>query len=293
MSVRPQVSISYNVIISPHICRLKTAFEHEATRLADVNAWPLLPNPITIIIFDMTKDGADWNHLSMAAILNKVKDSTTALTTCNSTKPLKIGVSSTFFVSGLGARLVALGASEEDAIFYSLAHEIHHLDECDRQNKCDIKYDNSESSLAGAVQPHLSAHWQAVFQTLTEKFTDDEKICNDALDAGHIANEAAADLSAIFWMRKAGLDWKEFSRRLVALRRKDIGTLWHRLRNKLKRDKVRKRPYMIARTLEAERGKEFSDIREIHARCWKIAVAKLSRSRHVSGDLRRTLKDLP
>lgn len=172
-------------------------------------------------------------------------------------------------------QLRKLKACEEDIALYLLAHEIHHIDECERMAACGIKYGHSDSALAGGARADFPPPWKAAVQALTEEYpiigVDQSGLLRTA---GDIANEAAADLSALFWMKQSERDWESFANRLISARASGTAPLSRLERFIENLHGMTTRNYDIAEPLSKIVANGLPDLPTVYAECWEMAMNK-------------------
>jgi hypothetical protein len=187
----------------------------------------------------------------------------------------EILISSDFFKTGAGGRLVELGASRfldrgrerrilEVAIHF-LAHESHHIDEVERMGSCGILFNQRETHFAGAARDDFPEDWKDALRSLACEYPTPEKIPDSLVTASHIVNEAAADLVGIYWLRKIPKfesTWKSFLQRLIQFRRgeREISLAAGKLEP----------AYDIADAIETIVESGISHINEIYEKTWEL-----------------------
>lgn len=173
----------------------------------------------------------------------------------------EIEISLNIFEEDAPKKLLGLGASRQDIALHFLGHEIHHLDEIERQNKCGIRLGRQHSAFAGAARPEFDEPWLDALRVYTEHFSNDTPQPASLLDAGETANEAAADLVGLYWMARArpakAVD--RFASILVRFRRSE-------------RALPKSRSYDTAAIIEAVFARHPQSPQAIHEACWARAV---------------------
>lgn len=242
-----------------------------------LGAWPKRCGPYSIVIVDeqttcgllasnenddpTTGMATRW-HRDRAAPLDQIRR--------RKADSMAISVSVDFLTVGGASQLAGLGAVEEEIIFHSLAHEIHHLDEAERLSKCGLETPALRVKLALAVRPELPADCQAAVKRFSE-LHNDKALGTDSIltKAGDIADECCADLTGLHWLGLANLpapnNWPNFANALANFRLIDF--------------QQDKRNYDIAAELNAALGLPvFPSLSDIHALTfeWAINVAKAS-----------------
>lgn len=289
----PSVAVATDLKKNTIAEALRARMESAAIALDNIQAWPECVGEISIVVVGKDLGDTKYRGMSMGTTLNIDASAPRGVIRREAGTVVEIRASVNFFVDEIGARLASPESGEDDVAFYALAHEIHHIDECERMAACGIDYQNRTSSLAGAARPDFPEEWKAAICQLTSAFPL-EKGCPDLFKtAGDIANEASADLSALYWMRRAGRDWKAFADRLMALRTQDFAA--RKPSSGLFRfgGKQRHRAYDIAEALALGVATGLVDLPSTHALCWMKAVEKLLESGDLRPPLRPLLRSLP
>lgn len=182
-------------------------------KLHKLGAWPKHCGAYSIVIVDeqttcglpasngnddpITGMGTRW-HSDPAAPMAQIRR--------RRVDPMAISVSVDFLTIGAAARLAALGGVEEEIILHSLAHEIHHLDEAERLNKCGMETSAQGIKLACGVRPELPVDCQDAVKRFSE-LHNGKALGTDAIlkKAGGVADECCADLTGLHWLRQANL----------------------------------------------------------------------------------------
>lgn len=147
-------------------------------------------------------------------------------------------------VDGEGSRLVALGASEQEALAFILAHEMRHVTDPARASGCRATLSQAKSFFCNAMDPRLPAEVNELLRLAATEFGSHERapfpghilLPLDVARAHDVAVEFRADLGAMLWLQRAGLWTPALQAMLIFQRATDeadeppskyqIGTEW-------------------------------------------------------------------
>lgn len=115
--------------------------------------------------------------------------------------------------------LTNMGAKRDEVILHFLGHEIHHLDEVQRQAACKILDNQQSAAFTQAIRKDFGAAWVKALKEFSVRFPDVFSETAELRAAGQIANECAADLAGLHWMKLARPKRvKAFTERLIRWR---------------------------------------------------------------------------
>lgn len=281
---RPEIRFSPKIKNHKASIKIYELLSAATKQLDDLNAWPNCGVDISIVIHDR---GLGEGLRTPMATIQETEPDANGVVRRKPGSESEIFVANDYFTKDIGSRLRKLGITEADVMFFSLAHEIFHVDEPERQAGCGIKRQDSFSALAGATRQGPTAQWALAFQALTKSFRYDILTSPLFLTAGDIANEATADLTALYWMKQANLDWTGFSEKLVRLRRSDFKSPPFTMRKLFLLMRQKKiRLYDIADAIETVASNGLQNLTDIHVDCWRLAIQNL----HASGKLSASLE---
>lgn len=182
-------------------------------------------------------------------------------------KPIQIAVGVDLLRVGCAHALMRLGANESDVLLHLLAHEIHHLNESERLIECNVPRGDHRISLVKAIRKEFSDDWQVAIKDFAARHGPSKAIDLDdlLLTAGHIADEACADLIGLHWLREAKRDWIAFADLLIDFRESEA------VASRAKNGKVVE--YEVAPAIEAvfKQG-ELPTVAEIQAATMRMAI---------------------
>jgi len=261
----------------------------------DEDAWPEDCGQVTILVLNPGESDYSTSTPSLITTFQYNDTDLSAIVRREPGTTSEIHVNTEFFKTGAGARMVKLLPSKildywtkeriYEVAFHFLAHETHHLNEIERMAKCGVLRESCLSALASAARPDFPAQWKSALLGLTDKYPD--KLPASLIKAGHIANEASADLLGLYWMSvhdKFKSTWRNFANYLVAFRR-GAYTDWLR---KKKADPKSTVPeaYDIADALESIVMKGIPTIQAIYEETWELSRNLILLSEDVDSDVR-------
>lgn len=254
--------------------RLRRGIQKAVRELASVRAWPTNIGPFEVAILDpkmmmnfksTVRTGWEPSEDAKFDAIERTPGETS------------VDVSLNTFIDESGFRMLRLGASRQDVLLFFLAHEIHHLDEPERMAQCGIKLGQHHTAFAGAARPEFPQIWQEALRAYTKNYPNIVDEPTELQSAGNIANEASADLVSLYWMSKIrnAKAVYQFFGKLIEFRRsagsKEVG--------------ASPRKYEIADAVEAVFQHGIFEPREIHRKCWSIAVEHALDSGCLSSEL--------
>lgn len=146
-------------------------------------------------------------------------------------KPSHIIVGSqSLAAAGCVGQLAALGALPQDAMLCCLAHELFHVDESQRLSSQGVTFFEANSRFTWAIRSSLPLDHNSLLRSCARKYrgaySRDSKstfplMPVDVARAQDVAAELCADLLALHWMGKAGVNTAAIALALQALRTKD------------------------------------------------------------------------
>lgn len=259
---------------------LKRVLSKAIEALDQAGAWPNHQDGIMIrIVKPGDQIGAGGGSSSMRSESATEDFPAAGVVKRESGTPMAISVRSNLFADGLGQQLAKGGASKKQVATFMLAHEIFHLTEPDRQEAAGVPNAHRRSSLAGAAMGDMPSEWKAALKAIFAQFQSDEVSPDYVVKAGHIANEAAADLTGLHWLNQVeakGFD--EFKDALIKARRMA---------------EISGKGYAIADALETVLASGLPSPGETAKACWQLAIDQLAMESDLDEACRNELNALP
>lgn len=261
---------------------LKPLLEGAAARLERFGAWPDHCGRYVILILNETKPGetkieAEHSVSGMNTGFSYVDKTPDNIVRRKPRSVSEIRASVEMLTRGFGRLLIELRAAPEEIVLHFLAHEIHHLDELERQRACKLPINWRQTSLAGALRSDMPDNWRAAAIGLIAGHPTFDMLDAELRTAGEIADEACADLTGLYWMKKARMRWESYAERLIDARLRDA----ERSQNK-PGDGHR---INIAQAIETVVVRGLPDLPAIRAGCWEMALAMASGSHNIAPEL--------